>query len=546
MQFKEYEPQKREGNTWCYASTPSAYNDNVHYELIKRGVFFFVEFHIETYANGRDELIKELCAKFSFRQFAHFTYYSSNFWQTRMPVFSAEDVEKDIKAMRKIVESVIGMKQSAIPETISQLTVGICSMTLEELLKENLSIPPYQRAYCWRQGNILDLIEDIKVWQIDHNADDDIYHLGTIILKKNESGIAIVDGQQRLTTLAIWKAIKEATRDIPLLKNPLANNNQTENVRQCLLHARETVKNCPGSLDFQRIEFSVVILAANQPDDLAHTFFSNTNSAGKRLSDYDLLKTHHLRYVSDEMMATVMVNRWHQIEKAGQHGELLHQLLFRLRNWRNNTPFFLNADNTPSRDIFRHYTVEIEPIPGLLTPPHPFRFDSILSGGLEFFNYVEHYWKMLKDFNAHPVIRELTETFQWHSNGILYAGMKALAFLFYCRFGDIYLKEAVYCIAYRISSLRNKTRVMGKYLLTEPIFSQCTVYLDRVTYESEFLAWLLDTKHSYNITNLGNTAQHYWHTLAEFLERQEKLFALPGQKKSTLVFDAIKNQENKQ
>lgn len=541
----QIQEKKHEGNTWCNAGTV-AYNDNVHYELIQRNNFYFVEFHVETYANGRDELAKKLRDKFPTRLYSHFTYYSSYYWQTRTPVFTPEDVQRDVNEIIKIVESVIEKKESGNAATVdSHVPVGICSMKIDELLKKNLTIPPYQRGYCWKESNILDLLEDIQTWQSSHKKEE-IYHIGTIILKKNDpqkdTPIDIIDGQQRLITLALWGAIKNncSKENIPpLLSSKLSNNNDTLDVYQCLMLARDTIKNLSGVIDFNRIECSVVVLSVGQPDDLAYIFFSNTNSAGKRLSDYDLLKTHHLRYIGNENMAKIMAERWHRMEKANQQDELLHQTLFRLRNWRNNTQFNLNADETPDRDVFHHYAAEIESLADLSTPPLQIQFDSILSGGLEFFNYVEHYRKMLTGFNEQPIIKELTNTFQGHSNGILCAGMKALAFLFYCKFGDVYLKEAVFCIAYRISSLRNKTRIMGKYLSSEPVFSQSAVWLDRVTCESEFFVRMIDPKYPYCITNAGNTARNYWKALEFFLTNQIKSIALP-EKESNRIVSTIK------
>jgi len=252
------------------------------------------------------------------------------------------------------------------------------------------------------------------------------------------------------------------------------------------------------------------------------------------LSDYDLLKTHHLRYIGNENMAIAMVDRWHRMELNKQQDELLHQYLFRLRNWRSNTFFKLNASTTPDRDLFHHYAVAIEPIPGLLTPPQSTRFDSILTGGAEFFNYAEYYRKMLIHFNDQPIIRKLSESFQPHSNGVLHSGMKALAFLFFCRFGDIYLKEAVYCIVCRVSSLRNKPRVMGQHLVKDPVFIQSTAYLDRVTLESEFFACMLDPREAYRITNSGATAKSYWRTLSIFLCEIEETLAFKSQRANNL------------
>ena len=87
--------------------------------------------------------------------------------------------------------------------------VKICSeITAKELLGWNIRIPDYQRPYSWREKNVRDFLVDISLWQTDENKSGIPYHLGTIILKeqKGKNGevyFDVIDGQQRLTTLAI-------------------------------------------------------------------------------------------------------------------------------------------------------------------------------------------------------------------------------------------------------------------------------------------------------------------------------------------------------
>ena len=52
--------------------------------------------------------------------------------------------------------------------------------------------------------------------------------------------------------------------------------------------------------------FSVLILNDSNLD-LAYTFFSNQNSKGVSLSDYDLLKAHHLRYLNIEVRQNTLL-----------------------------------------------------------------------------------------------------------------------------------------------------------------------------------------------------------------------------------------------
>ena len=74
------------------------------------------------------------------------------------------------------------------------------SMCLENLFSEErpLQIPPYQRGYCWGESQIKPFLE--ALWNA---AKDKEYHLGTIIVHCHDGKMDIVDGLQRLLTLAM-------------------------------------------------------------------------------------------------------------------------------------------------------------------------------------------------------------------------------------------------------------------------------------------------------------------------------------------------------
>ena len=77
--------------------------------------------------------------------------------------------------------------------------VSLEKACLGKVFGNSLVIPDYQRNYCWddKQVNLLwnSLLE------IPTNGE---YHLGTIILQKNNDGsYAVIDGQQRLVTLTL-------------------------------------------------------------------------------------------------------------------------------------------------------------------------------------------------------------------------------------------------------------------------------------------------------------------------------------------------------
>ena len=90
--------------------------------------------------------------------------------------------------------------------TIDNLILGYGAENQSENCE--LWIPPYQRGYAWGESNVKRLCKDLNNAIVNGNAD---YHLGTLIFHKDEINDgnrikniwAVVDGQQRLTTIGI-------------------------------------------------------------------------------------------------------------------------------------------------------------------------------------------------------------------------------------------------------------------------------------------------------------------------------------------------------
>jgi hypothetical protein len=119
--------------------------------------------------------------------------------------------------VNEIDQIVIPTKYFAMQfKDLSKEPNGKCQMinTFSELIKERkFFIPDYQRAYSWKEEQvslfIADMAEHTKMAEQSGSADKKPqYYLGHYILEANENGkFAIVDGQQRLTTVAIFLAV---------------------------------------------------------------------------------------------------------------------------------------------------------------------------------------------------------------------------------------------------------------------------------------------------------------------------------------------------
>ena len=176
--------------------------------------------------------------------------------------------------------------------------VVLHTMSLKDVFSLKLKIPDYQRIYCWPQKNVEQLLDDIFIPR-NHK-----YHLGTLILQKKSDDYDIIDGQQRTVTLAlILRAM--CIDDILLLKEKFDSVEAQRYVgynryiietyldRRCP-DVEKRSKEAESILDI--ISFDVLVLNDSSLE-LAYTFFSTQNARGKALTDYELLKSHHLRFI---------------------------------------------------------------------------------------------------------------------------------------------------------------------------------------------------------------------------------------------------------
>ena len=178
--------------------------------------------------------------------------------------------------------------------------VVLHTMSLKDVLSLKLKIPDYQRIYCWPQKNVEQLLDDIFIPR-NHK-----YHLGTLILQKKGDDYDIIDGQQRTVTLAlILRAmcidnillLKEKFDSVEAQKYIGYNRYIIEMYLDRHYPNIETrSKEAKKILDI--ISFDVLVLNDSSLE-LAYTFFSTQNARGKALTDYELLKSHHLRFIPE-------------------------------------------------------------------------------------------------------------------------------------------------------------------------------------------------------------------------------------------------------
>lgn len=104
------------------------------------------------------------------------------------------------------------MKQSGMP-SIQELSLG----DLLEGMETKYSIPRYQREYAWSDCEIERLLIDL--WSAFQSTKSNRYYLGTLVVCPNEYGVLeTIDGQQRLTTLALLFGMMKCFRNAPIVR----------------------------------------------------------------------------------------------------------------------------------------------------------------------------------------------------------------------------------------------------------------------------------------------------------------------------------------
>ena len=299
----------------------------------------------------------------------------------------------------------------------------------------------------------------------------------------------MIDGQQRLVTLTLIARELNYQGSMPLLEQKFLS----ENSKKHIANSRWLVKNLASRLYdktlcsriINQLVFTVLILKESRLD-LAYTFFSNENSKGVPLSDYDLLKAHHLRYIFIEKRAEHLASRWNDlIENEYQSLEkTLATHLFRLRKWMRKKSF--NPDE--------RYCVKEEFSSALILPEIPpfgekFDFYEKIQGGSHFFSYTEHFVIRFKQFSETPQVRSLRNHLKWESHWKYADIIETLLFGYYLKFGEQYLTEALFCISGCIAQHRYETNRALSYMIREYAKnSEIVMMIDQASSPTFFLA----------------------------------------------------------
>jgi hypothetical protein len=290
---------------------------------------------------------------------------------------------------------------------------------LNELVKEKLTIPVYQRPYKWTEQNVIQLLEDIFEYVILKNKD---YRIGNIILHSENSTNNVVDGQQRLTTISLLLKILNSSFSGLLLDEKYKHNISKNNIVYNYRIIDKWVKTKFESKDEKKADFKnkilnkceFVLFTVFQQDE-AFQLFDSQNARGKALEPYDLLKAFHLREMDfdSEDDRTKCVERWETSVDNGTLKPILGNHLFKIRKWSKNEwkYNFTKNDIEEFKGISLHqkqqypYESAMRMLDGFVENAHndkflrnlqiaqtfPFQITSPIINGKRFFEYVDFY-----------------------------------------------------------------------------------------------------------------------------------------------------------
>jgi uncharacterized protein with ParB-like and HNH nuclease domain len=236
-------------------------------------------------------------------------------------------------------------------------------LTINQLLSaknEQFVIPPYQRRFAWKPKHVGALFEDIEILK-----DDDGHLFGTLLfhtgfLHGGINRIEVVDGQQRITTLAVllraiqqrYKALKKKfkvdeinnllicidpddkienkvilgdldNKDFIRIMKHNINNISNKNLLEAYNYFSETLSSF-GEESLNKFYYKltnvaiVIRLDVSQPKD-AYKLFETINNRGLRLSATDIIKNfllgHAAKIDKDEVLEEVK-EKWSKIIMA--------------------------------------------------------------------------------------------------------------------------------------------------------------------------------------------------------------------------------------
>lgn len=211
-------------------------------------------------------------------------------------------------------------------------------LSVQQVFKlDNLSLPDYQRPYKWTKENVLQLLQDIYGYFI---AKKSRYRLGVLVLHNNKNK-DIVDGQQRLTTLAL--ILNTLGQETNFLNQTFNHSQSHKNIIENHQYICHYFNNNPDLKDDNKFkdyilnQCELVCVTLKELDE-AFQYFDSQNSKGKSLEPYDLLKAFHLRSIeNDDKNLLNYIEYWENaVNENPTLKVIISAILYRIRQWHRD------------------------------------------------------------------------------------------------------------------------------------------------------------------------------------------------------------------
>ncbi|MCV3402542.1 DUF262 domain-containing protein [Campylobacter sp. IFREMER_LSEM_CL2090] len=329
--------------------------------------------------------------------------------------------------------------------------VKSCVVSLKELVCGNkingsgifdkafsLNIPYYQRPYAWGIEQVKILLKDISE-QIDKNQK---YLLGSLILRtenieNTEKKFNIVDGQQRLTTLALILRVLCENNQEKCTECKICKNNQGK-YKECKIgnflgkvnyshneskyHIKENYEYIKAYFEsyknnkkdkflnflLENIEF-ICVLAPSVDD--AFLFFDSANSKGKGLKSYDLIKAFHLHSLEKNQgsMLGYYARKFENLAKNERKITILFdELLAPARAWLKHKN--IRVDKIKTEQIYEEFCKEFFS-DKFLYSKEDLGVLSSFANGVDFFEYLFKYNEFFDKLSNNALYQELDEIY---------------------------------------------------------------------------------------------------------------------------------------
>lgn len=191
------------------------------------------------------------------------------------------------------------------------MSVEVASCTLAQLFSKEriisandteidgeLAIPEYQRPYRWTEAQLQRLLQDFTDYQAEApnrvSEQSCPFYLGSIILHQQENKLNIIDGQQRLTTMALIGYLTKEFKALSLRYKAPESQQQIKHNLAWLADKASQLE----EIDFSAIHITLVV---TNSEDEAYRFFETQNTGGVRLKGPDIIKAHHLNVIDKNM-----------------------------------------------------------------------------------------------------------------------------------------------------------------------------------------------------------------------------------------------------